>query len=57
MTFLKGYTAEEINSEDIFRGIAYFFRFFALKTFLSYLPLKVVWADPPTPVSVRVKEK
>jgi hypothetical protein len=33
----------------------YFCRFFALKDFLKYRPLKIVWADPPTAVRVRVK--
>jgi hypothetical protein len=55
MTFFEGYITQRIYSADIFRGIANYFTIFLLKTFLTCRPLKVVWANLPTAVRVRVK--
>jgi hypothetical protein len=44
--FLEGYITQDIDSA---------FQIFALKDFLSYRPLKIVWADPPMAVRVMVK--
>ncbi len=49
-----GYITQDIDSAEVFYGIDHFCRFFALKDFLSYRPLKLVWTDPPTTVRVRV---
>jgi hypothetical protein len=54
-TFVEGYISQDLDSENVFRGIGIFCQFFALKDFLSYRPLKTVWADPPTAVRFRVK--
>ncbi len=43
-----------MDSADVFHKIAYFCRLFALQTFLSYRPLKRVWADPPSAVRISV---
>jgi hypothetical protein len=56
MAFFEGYITQDIDSAEVFRGIGNFCRFFALKDFLSYRPLKIVWADPPTAVRFRVNE-
>ncbi len=56
MTFLEGYITQDLDSA-VFRGLGIFFRFFALKDFLSYRSLKIVWADQPTAVRFRVKEE
>jgi hypothetical protein len=53
--FFEGDLTLEKYSTEVFRGIGIFCRFFALKDFLSYRPLKIVWADPPTAVWFRVK--
>jgi hypothetical protein len=53
--FFEGYLTLDLDSADIFRGIGIFCRFFPLKEFLSYMPLKRVWADPPTAVRFRAK--
>ncbi len=55
MTFFEGYITLDLDSSEVFRGIGIFCRFFALKDFLSYRPLKIVWADRPTAVRFRVK--
>jgi hypothetical protein len=55
MTIFEGYITQHIDSADIFRVLANFFLFFSLQTFLTYRPLKTVWADPPKVVRVRVK--
>jgi hypothetical protein len=55
LTFFAGYITLDLDSADVFRGIGIFCRFFAFKDFLSYRPLKKVWADPPTAVRFRVK--
>ncbi len=44
------------DSEENIRGIDNFCRFFALTDFLSYRPLKIVWADLPMTVRVRVRK-
>jgi hypothetical protein len=44
--FFEGYITLDFDSAEDFRGIGIFCRFFALKDFLSYRPLKRVWADP-----------
>ncbi len=54
MTFFEGYLTLDLDSAEDFRGIGIFCRFFALKDFLRYKPLKNVWADPPTAVRFRV---
>ncbi len=54
MTFFEGYITLDLDSADIFHGIGIFCRIFALKDFLSYRPLKKVWADWPTAVRFRV---
>ncbi len=54
MTYLEGYTTQRIYSADIFCGIAGFLTIVLLKTFLSYRPLKNMWADPPTAMRFRV---
>jgi hypothetical protein len=53
--FFEGYITLDLESADVFRGIGIFCRFFALKDFLSYRPLKKVWADLHTAVRCRVK--
>jgi hypothetical protein len=55
LTFFEGNITLELDSAEVFRGIGIFCRFFELKDFLSYRPLKRVWADPPTAVRFRVK--
>ncbi len=55
LTFFKGYITQDLDSEEVFRGIGIFCRFVVLKDFLRYRPLKKVWADPPTAVRFRVK--
>jgi hypothetical protein len=55
MTIFERYITQHIDSADIFSGLANFFQFFSLHTFLTYGPLKTVWADPATAVRVRVK--
>jgi hypothetical protein len=52
--FFEGYISQYLDSENVFRGIGIFCRFFSLKDFLSYRPLKTVWADPPIAVRFRV---
>jgi hypothetical protein len=52
--FFEGYISQDLDSENIFRGIGIFCRFFYHKDFLSYRPLKTVWADLPTAVRFRV---
>jgi hypothetical protein len=54
LTFFEGYLTLDLDSADVFRGIHIFSGFFALKDFLSYRPLKKVWADQPTAVRFRV---
>jgi hypothetical protein len=54
MMFFERCITQDIFSAEVFCGIDHFCRFFALKDFLSYNPLKTVWADPPTAVRVRV---
>jgi hypothetical protein len=54
-TFFEGYITQDLDSAEVFRGLGIFCRFFALKDFLSYRPLKIVWADRPTAVRFRVK--
>jgi hypothetical protein len=56
MMFFEGYITQDIYSAEGFRGIDYFCRSFALKDFLSYNSLKIVWADLPTAVRVRVNK-
>ncbi len=53
--FFEWYLTLDLDSADIFRRIGICCRFFALKDFLIYRPLKRVWADPPTAVRFRVK--
>jgi hypothetical protein len=53
--FFEGYITQDLDSAEVFRGLGIFFRFFALKDFLSYRSLKIVWADQPTAVRFRVK--
>ncbi len=55
MTFYEGSITLDFDSGEDFHGIGIFCRFFALKDFLSYRPLKKVWADRPTAVRFRVK--
>jgi hypothetical protein len=52
--FFEGYISQNLDSAEVSHGIGIFCRFFALKDFLSYRPLKKVWADPPTAVRFRV---
>ncbi len=54
MKFFEGYITQDLDSGDVFCGTGIFCRFFALKGFLSYRPLKQVWADLPTAVRFRV---
>jgi hypothetical protein len=42
------YITQDNDSADVFLGIDNFCQFFAFKDFLSYRPLKIVWADLPT---------
>jgi hypothetical protein len=56
LKFFEGYITQDLDSGDVFRGIDIFCRFFVLKDFLSYRPLKQVWADLPTAVRFRVKK-
>jgi hypothetical protein len=55
-TFGDGYITQHIDSADIFRGWANFCQYFSFSNFLTYGPLIIVWADPPTVVSVRVNQ-
>ncbi len=55
MKIFEGYITLDFDSAKVFHGIGIFCPFFALKDFLSYRPLKKVWADPPTAVRFRVK--
>ncbi len=55
MTFFDGYLTLDLDLAEVFRGIRICWRFFALKDFLRYKPLKNVWADSPTAVRFRVK--
>ncbi len=54
-TVFEGYITQDLDSAEVFRGLGIFFRFFALKDFLSYRPLKTVWADRLTALRFRVK--
>jgi hypothetical protein len=56
MSFFEGYITQDNDSAEVFRGIDPFCQFFALKDFLSYRPLKIVWTDQPTAVRIRVKQ-
>jgi hypothetical protein len=56
LTFFEGYITLDLDSAEVFRGIDIFCRFFAFKDFLSYRPLKIVWADRPTAVRFRVNQ-
>jgi hypothetical protein len=51
---LEGYTTEEIDSAEVFRGII-FADFFLLQDIFGYRPLEKVWANPPAALRVRVK--
>jgi hypothetical protein len=53
LTFIEGYITQDLDPAEVVFGIGIFCRFFALKDFLSYGPLKQVWADPPTAVRFR----
>jgi hypothetical protein len=53
--FFKGYITQDAESAEIFRGIDDVCQLFALQYFLSYKPLKLLWADPPTAMRVWVK--
>jgi hypothetical protein len=55
LTFFEGDITLDFDSGEDFHGIGIFCRFFALKDFMRYRPLKRVWADPPTAVRFRVK--
>jgi hypothetical protein len=55
LKFFEGYITQDLDAAEVIRGIGTFCRFFALKDFLSYRPLKQVWADLPTAVRFRVK--
>ncbi len=55
LTFFEGYITLDLDSTGGFRGIGIFCRFFALKDFLSYRPLKKVWADRLTAMRFRVR--
>ncbi len=57
MTFYECSITLDFDSGEDFCGIGIFCRFFALKDFLSYKPLKKVWADRPTAVRFRVKQE
>ncbi len=52
--FLERYIAQDIDSAEVFHGIADFFHFFALKGPLRYRLLKIVWADSPNGMRVKV---
>ncbi len=54
--FFEGYITHDINSAEVSHGIDISCRYFALKDFLSYRPLKIVGADLPTAMRVRVKQ-
>jgi hypothetical protein len=55
LAFFEGYITLDLDSAEVFCGIVIFCQFFALKDFLSYRPLKKVWAGLPTAVKFRVK--
>ncbi len=57
LTFFEGYITQDLDSAEVFCGIGICCQFFALKDFLSYRPLKKMWADPPTAVRFRVKTR
>jgi hypothetical protein len=56
LTFYECSITLDFDSGEDFRGIGIFCQFFALKDFMSYRPLKKVWADRPTAVRFRVKK-
>jgi hypothetical protein len=55
--FFEGYITHDIDSAEVFHGIDNFCQFFALKDFLSFRSKKMVWADLPTAMRVRVDVK
>jgi hypothetical protein len=55
--FCEGCRTHDIDSAEVFNGVDSFGRYFALKGFLNNRSLKLVWADPPIAVTVRVNNR